>query len=152
VWVYLTSDFSVRIQPGYIDTAVGSTTQLSALAVDSKNQGITTGVTYEWGISSTNAIGTLKTAGDLATFIALHGGHGDLYVIARKDPYQATYSIPVDVTDLFSSPSPGASPLVYTIDNLNHLLQNYEATDDTLYQPRDNKVNMLDAAFVINHL
>lgn len=45
-------------------------------------------------------------------------------------------------------PSPSPSP-TFTISQLKTLISNYLSTSDSLYIPRDNKVNMLDAGYVI---
>ena len=101
----------VDIHPGNIITEVGSNPiHLSTLAFDSNNQPIWSGITYEWGISSSNSIATLETNNNLATFFPLNPGTGDLYVVAR---YQGDYlsgSISVNVSSPNSTPTPPPVP------------------------------------------
>jgi len=54
------------------------------LAYDYYNKPIHEGVQYEWGISSTNSIGTIKVRHDLASFFPLRAGTGDLYVKTKN--------------------------------------------------------------------
>jgi hypothetical protein len=54
-----------------------------------------------------------------------------------------------------SPPSPSLTPSpspTYTVAQLKTLIQNYLSTSDSLYQPIDSKVNMLDGAWVIKWL
>lgn len=48
-----------------------------------------------------------------------------------------------------ASPSPSPS---FTLADLKTLLQNYEGEVDNIYQPVDNKVNMLDSGYVMKWL
>lgn len=88
---------TVRIHPGVIDIASASATPvfLSALAYNRLDQPVGSGVTYEWGISSTGSVGTLETNGNLATFYPRLVGRGDLWVIARSASGEATGSVPI---------------------------------------------------------
>jgi len=57
---------------------------LSALAYNENNQPIWSGVTYEWGISSANSVGSVSpTSGTITNFMPLNAGVGDVYVVAR---------------------------------------------------------------------
>ena len=58
--------------------------ELSALAYETENTPIWQGVSYDWGISSSNSVGTLKQNNDLVTFIPLKLGTGDLFVKATN--------------------------------------------------------------------
>ncbi len=88
----------VNIDPGLITTSLSSAaTNLSTLAYDQYNQPIVSGITYEWGISSTNTVGTLKTHDNLAEFTPLNTGTGDLYVVARQGALNVTGSVAVNV-------------------------------------------------------
>lgn len=89
----------VLIAPGQITTSLTSSpTNLSALAYDQYDQPIVSGVTYEWGISSTNTVGTLNSHDNLAEFTPLNSGTGDLYVVARQGALNVTGSVAVDVS------------------------------------------------------
>ncbi len=71
----------VMINPGSIETMTNSkATELSVMAYDKYNMPVKQGVKYDWGISSTNSVGTVKARHDLATFIPSNVGMGDLYV------------------------------------------------------------------------
>jgi hypothetical protein len=71
----------VMLNPGVIETFTNSRpTDISVLAYDQYNRPVWQGVQYDWGISSINSIGTLKAKHDLATFIPIRDGRGDLYV------------------------------------------------------------------------
>ena len=70
---------------------------------------IFSGATYEWGISSKNTIGTLKPNGEIAEFIPLNLGQGDLFVTARYNSKSVTKSIKVTVSDTGPIPS-GTGP------------------------------------------
>ena len=60
-----------------------STCNASALAYDSNNFPIFNGITYYWGISSVNSIGTLnKTDGNITSFYAQNLGTGNIWVSA----------------------------------------------------------------------
>jgi hypothetical protein len=75
----------VLINPGKIDTyANAQSTNLSVLAYDYYHVPIFEGVTYEWGMSSTYGVGTIKAEDDLAQFIPIRPGTGDLYVKAKN--------------------------------------------------------------------
>lgn len=101
----------VLINPGRIQLDVVSNIPLylSALAVDTNDNYITTGVTYIWGISSTNSVGNLivKDNTAIATFIAKNTGLGDIWVKAITPLGEATSSIPVCI----GVPCPTALPL-----------------------------------------
>ena len=89
----------VDIYPEYINLSVNDNgVGLSTLAYDTNNQPVWSGVTYEWGISSSNSIGTLEVNGNIATFLPLNPGRGDLYVIARSQGEHVISSIPVTVS------------------------------------------------------
>lgn len=77
--------WKVNIHPGEINTYIqAQTTGLSVLAYDVKGNPISYGVNYDWGISSANSVGTLKARKDLAEFIPLNEGVGDMYVKAKN--------------------------------------------------------------------
>jgi hypothetical protein len=101
---------SVKIHPGKIQTTVGSPPiGLSALAYDKENRPIWKGVTYEWGMSSTQSIGNLIPNGNLATFIAQNPGRGDIFAVAKYCNNKATGSSLVIVS---SAPSPTPTPCI----------------------------------------
>ncbi len=75
----------VKINPGKI--AVNPEDKplaLSALAYDEQDFPIFSGVSYEWGMSSTTGVGTIRPNNDLATFIPQRIGKGDLFVKATN--------------------------------------------------------------------
>jgi hypothetical protein len=75
----------VMINPGQINTYTNyPPTNLSVLAYDYYNKPVWQGVQYEWGMSSTRGIGTVKARHDLATFIPSRPGTGDLYVKTKN--------------------------------------------------------------------
>ena len=73
--------------------------EMSALAYDIENVPVWQGVSYEWGISSSNTVGTLKQNNDLVTFTPLNKGTGDLFVKATNACTQTAVigSVPVVV-------------------------------------------------------
>lgn len=97
---------TVRINPGKVTAYVGGPpVYLSALAYDKQNRPILTGVTYEWGMSSTQSIGDLIPHQQLATFKALSPGTGSIYVTGKFCNKKATGSAPVTVL-----PAPNLTP------------------------------------------
>jgi hypothetical protein len=75
----------VMINPGQINTYTNyPPTNLSVLAYDYYDKPVWQGVQYEWGMSSTNGIGTVKAKHDLASFIPTRPGTGDLYVKTKN--------------------------------------------------------------------
>ncbi|OGG05072.1 hypothetical protein A2Z33_07375 [Candidatus Gottesmanbacteria bacterium RBG_16_52_11] len=71
----------VMISPGKINVSTSDPeVNLSVLAYDSTNRPVWHGVRYEWGISSSNSIGSVKSKHDLGVFRPLNPGSGDLYV------------------------------------------------------------------------
>lgn len=76
---------------------------ISALAYDAQNKPIWSGVTYEWGVSSTGSIGSVSPINrDVSTFTPLNPGTGDVFVIARMgtQSFTASRSITVNVPPL----------------------------------------------------
>lgn len=105
---------SVHINPEVISTDINEpSTHLSALAYDTGGLPIHSGVTYQWGISTTNSIGTLFINPDdkLATFTPsnIHRGRGDIFVTAFEGTTQVTRSIPVYV-GVSPTPTPTLTP------------------------------------------
>lgn len=74
----------VEINPASLAPAVGaSPIGLSALAYDTNNNPIWSGVSYSWGISSSNSIGIVSpTSGPITNFRPINAGSGDLFVNA----------------------------------------------------------------------
>lgn len=105
---------SVRINPEVIQTDInGPNVYLSALAYDTGGSPIWSGITYQWGISTTNSIGTLSNNPDnkLSTFTPSRTNHGrgDIFVTAFEGAAQVTRSIPVYV-GVTPTPTPTQSP------------------------------------------
>lgn len=117
---------SVEIQPAGFKSRIGDRQELSTIAYDKLGNPIFSGVTYEWGMSSTNVIqgttrsgsstntvGTLtKTIGEITEFIAQQAGYGEIHVIARSNTLSfVTKSIPVGVYNKDGTiPTPIISP------------------------------------------
>lgn len=108
---------TVKISPGEIITKpLGQEIHLSTLAYDTNGNPITSGVTYQWGMSSTNSIGTIvqeQGNGALGTFTpSANVGHGDLWVRATTSINQGIGSIPVYVgtTPPTLTPTPTNTP------------------------------------------
>lgn len=75
----------VAINPGVITTTTKSLPiEMSTMAYDMNGKPITKGISYQWGISSNNSIGTVKARRDLGTFYPKNAGSGDLYVQAKN--------------------------------------------------------------------
>ena len=78
-WVNIHTDCRVESIP------VNKKCDFSALAYSADNQPIWSGVTYEWGISSDNSIGSIfPTDGNRTQFEAQNPGSGDIYVIVKQ--------------------------------------------------------------------
>lgn len=76
----------LEIHPGKIITYKnGESINISTLAYDYKDKPINNGITYKWGISSSNSIGNLMSNKDLATFIPKKVGIGNIYVYAKNN-------------------------------------------------------------------
>lgn len=121
--------WKVDINPGKIDTTIaGGPINMSTIAYDANNAPIYRGVTYDWGMSSTNGIGTLNPNNNLATFTPLRNGYGDLYVKAINECTSTAVVKAIAVTvggtnqvtptptyQLYSpTPSRGATPIPRT--------------------------------------
>lgn len=129
----------VLVSPGQVQMDVVSNISLylSAQAVDTGDSDIRTGVTYVWGISSTNSVGDLivKDNTAIASFIAKNTGLGDIWVKAITSSGQATSSIPVCIgmpcpTTVYTSPTPSpTSPNVAIIKRVAVL--NFNPTVNT---------------------
>lgn len=113
------------VSPGFIHALPGGTQhELSAQAFDTGGTAINTGVSYQWGMSSTNSIGNLiPNAGNdkLAVFVPspINVGIGDIWVKAYGANDQiVTKSIPVYIgvtpptpsTTSIPTPTPGQPP------------------------------------------
>ncbi|MBI4064927.1 hypothetical protein HY409_00965, partial [Candidatus Gottesmanbacteria bacterium] len=101
---------TVKIDPGQITTSPsGSAIHMSALAVDSNGNQVND-ARYQWGMSSTNSIGTViqeKGNEKLATFTpSRNRGQGDIWVRAINSKGKKTRSIPVYVGVQPPSPTP----------------------------------------------
>lgn len=100
----------VYINPGEIKTLVGdSPIGISALAYDNNNQPITSGVKYEWSMSSTNSVGTLEKAeGIINRLTALRSGFGEVTVKGTFNGDSVIKTVPVEITAKLS-PIPTAT-------------------------------------------
>lgn len=108
----------VLIHPGEIHSFPGgSPIYLSVLAYDAGGNPIFTGVTYEWGISSSGSLGQLKTDKQLAIFTPLNStGSGDLWVKASGTfgvlwgNAQICQGVPCPTTSPTPTPTPPVQP------------------------------------------
>lgn len=108
---------SVDIHPENIETYVGADgTGMSALLYDVNEDPVWSGVEYEWGMSSSNSIGTINSNHNIATFVPQNRGIGDLYVIARFQGESAIGSIPVCVSESGVSVLPADLDSDYDVD------------------------------------
>lgn len=107
----------VDINPGSVESIMGGkNTQLSALAYDSSGNPITSGVSYQWSMSSINSVGTLsRTSGDITEFIPFNTGCGEITVIAIANGITITKATSVSVANELgisscSAPTPTNNP------------------------------------------
>ena len=85
----------------------GKTVYLSALAYDNNGNPILTGVTYQWGISSSGSLGKFVPNNELASFTpATSSGMGDLFVQANTTTGLAVKSQKIYVGMVPPSPTP----------------------------------------------
>lgn len=103
----------VFVNPGQIQTWLAAAPiGMSALAYNSTGEPIATQVTYQWGISSDNSIGDLRPRQEIAQFIPLRVGQGNIWVRAKnsctKQPVMV--SVPVFVTTTAPTPTPTPRP------------------------------------------
>jgi hypothetical protein len=114
----------VEIQPASLTTSVGvPPTGMSALAYDMNNKPIWSGVSYSWGISSANSIGTLSpTSSTITNFKPLKAGSGDLFVYASFSNRTVVKSMRVTVNSVLTptvTPTPTPKPKIRSDVNGN---------------------------------
>lgn len=94
---------SVQINPGLLPPmTLESILYLSTLAFDQYGAPIFSGVTYDWGISSSGSIGNIivqDREGKIATLKVTGADEGDLFVIAHYNGTQSTGSVHIKTTD-----------------------------------------------------
>ena len=97
---------------GFAATLSTKEVNLSVLAYDQNGSPIYSGVTYEWGISSTGGIGSVVGRGSIASFYPKAFGVGDIFVTARTTSQNLTSSIHVYVntTGIIPTPTPTTIP------------------------------------------
>jgi hypothetical protein len=98
---------TIKINPEKIAISlVDKPLELSTLAYDAQGSPIWQKVSYEWGISSSNTVGTLRQNNDLVTFTPLNKGTGDLFVKATNSCTQTPVigSVPVVVEPTLTPP------------------------------------------------
>lgn len=103
----------LAFQPAIIDAPQNSKTPIpmSVLAYDQAGQPIGDGVSYSWGISSTNTVGTLSSvSGAITTFTPLNNSHGDIYVTATNLNGSLTGSMPVNIGNVTTTPTISVTP------------------------------------------
>lgn len=96
---------TVKIHPGKAEAKAGEPVYLSALAFDENGKAVKKNITYEWGMSSTESVGTLEANNDLATFYPTNGGTGDIYVHAIAGDVRILGAVSVAVCDTKGCPS-----------------------------------------------
>jgi hypothetical protein len=123
----------------------GQECQMSALAYDTTRKPIFKNISYTWGISSTNSIGTLsKTVGNITGFYAKKAGIGDIWVLARQGNKQVQKSISIQVTAYRSADL--NNDRVVNCKDMKILLSQYgkRGANLTADLNRDGIVNMVD--------
>lgn len=106
------SDIALAVYcPNHLAISLGGSCPFSALAQDADGRFIWQGVTYEWGISSQNSIGTLSSiSGPVTTITAKNEGYGDLWVSTYQEDGTRKYkSIGVNVGSTLPTPTPTPS-------------------------------------------
>ena len=140
----------VYFQPRIINTKLGAKpTQMSVLAYDEFKKPIMNGVTYSWGISSTNSIGRLfSVTGAIASFMPLKIGTGDIFVTATNSSGSHTSSIAVVVTGKTGDIN-GDS--LINITDLSILLSNWSTTNSQADLNKDGIVNLTDLSILLSN-
>ncbi|MCR4263509.1 MAG: dockerin type I domain-containing protein [Candidatus Roizmanbacteria bacterium] len=127
---------------------------LSALAYDQDNNPIGNGVTYEWGVSSSNSIGSVHPVfGTVSNFTPLTMGTGDVFVIARRGSEMQAAGIQMTVV---APPSPAdvSGDGKVTITDLSIVLSNFgrvSSVSITGDVNGDRRVNMQDLSVLLAH-
>lgn len=104
------SNVEVSFQCNIQQIVRGKDCPASALAYDSANFPIFDGITYEWGISSTNSIGSLNSPNrNITNFYTQNIGTGSIWVIARQGNLQARKAVGVTVVQSARLPSTSTS-------------------------------------------
>lgn len=99
----------LAFNPPYIQMdSVGKPVNLSVMAYDANNNPLYDLPSYEWGISSTNSVGTLTSVkGAIATFVPKNIGYADIYVIASgASIIKASIPVYVGITPAPNTPTP----------------------------------------------
>ena len=110
-------EVSMNCNNGLAQISVKQSCYLSALAYDTANFPISRNVSYEWGISSIESIGTLtSTQNNITTFYAQNVGSGVIWVMVRQGDKQVQKSVVIQVENFASSGntdsgSPTATPI-----------------------------------------
>ena len=146
---------SVRIHAHSKTATIGKrSVGLSALAYDQTNNPIWSGVTYEWGISSSNSVGSLDPLqGTISNFIPLRAGTGDIFVVARMgnqmqaSGVQMTVVAPPNIADISGDGK-------VTIVDLSILLSNFGKTNATKILgdvTGDGRITIQDLSLLLAH-
>ncbi len=161
----------VRIDPGQITTSPsGPTIHMSAMAID-KNGYSVNNASYQWGMSSTNSIGTVRQEignDKLAKFTpSANVGQGDIWVRAINNKGKETGSIRVVVRvptpsptptptttptpTVSPTPTPLASPIEFRLKLSGVTDGNAQGAMATARFVRSN-VNLVTPPFALNHI
>jgi hypothetical protein len=87
---------SVRVNPASFKSLnIGDEINVSAIGINQHGVPIYSGVTYEWGISSSGSVAQIMSDqdGKIALLKIIGEGQGDLFVIARNGTQQVTKSL-----------------------------------------------------------
>jgi hypothetical protein len=165
------------VSPRQLTTTFGSERILYSAQAVGPN-GNLDNVTYEWGMSSDNSIGTLfsdQSNEKIAWFTPVRAGRGDIWVIVRIGDYHKTASVPVEVNKLCqernscvsdvciqilppggwcaSEELPGDVDFNNTVDYQD--IVKFKAAFDKKFYPADfnfdGKVNIYDFLFIIKN-
>lgn len=128
---------------------------LSALAYDQNNLPIWNGVTYEWGVSSSNSVGSVNPIfGTITNFLPLNPGIGDVFVTARMGTQMQTAGVQITVTALTLVAGDVNGDGHITLVDLSTLLANFGIVNATRNQGDvngDGRVNLQDLSILLSN-
>src|SRR3989344_2246437 len=146
---------SVQIQAASKTATIGKgSVGLSALAYDQNNNPIWSGVTYEWGISSSNSVGSLNPLqGTISNFTPFKTGTGDVFVIARMGNQMQAVGVQMTVV---APPSPAdiSGDGKVTVTDLSIILSNIGRVSSVSISGDvngDRRVNIQDLSLLLSN-
>lgn len=145
---------SVNIHASSTNVTIGKgSVGLSALAYDQYEWPIWSGVTYEWGISSANSVGSVSPInGTITNFTPLNPGIGDVFVIARMSTQMQASGVQMTVKQekIGDINNDG----FVTLSDLSTLLSNFGRINILRDQGdinRDGRVNLQDLSALLSN-